>query len=119
VLADASVSLLRATLRYDAIGAACACCSLVPIISLALRFERGVSANATRILLIAQSLNQIESAYVPNNAILDNCHVRVSFVANDEWTVKRVSDALGTATEIPARSCSSCPPTSSCSRRRK
>ena len=26
--------------------------------------------------LIAQSLNQIEKAYGPNNAILDNCHVR-------------------------------------------
>src|SRR5215471_18728780 len=29
--------------------------------------------------LIAQSLNQIEKAYGPNNSILDNCHVRVSF----------------------------------------
>ena len=28
--------------------------------------------------LIAQSLNQIEKAYGPNNAILDNCHVRVA-----------------------------------------
>lgn len=27
--------------------------------------------------LIAQSLNQIERAYGPNNSILDNCHVRV------------------------------------------
>jgi type IV secretion system protein VirD4 len=36
----------------------------------------------------------------PNNAILDNCHVRVSFATNDERTAKRVSDALGTATEI-------------------
>jgi TraM recognition site of TraD and TraG len=27
--------------------------------------------------LIAQSLNQIEKAYGPNNAILDNCHVRL------------------------------------------
>ena len=50
--------------------------------------------------LIAQSLNQIERAYGPNNAILDNCHVRVSFAANDERTAKRVSDALGTATEL-------------------
>lgn len=52
--------------------------------------------------LIAQSLNQIEKAYGPNNAILDNCHVRVSFVTNDERTAKRVSDALGTATEMKA-----------------
>ncbi|MDE2344658.1 MAG: conjugal transfer protein TraG [Betaproteobacteria bacterium] len=50
--------------------------------------------------LIAQSLNQIEKAYGPNNAILDNCHVRVSFATNDERTAKRVSDALGTATEM-------------------
>jgi type IV secretion system protein VirD4 len=52
--------------------------------------------------LIAQSLNQIEKAYGPNNAILDNCHVRVSFATNDERTAKRVSDALGTATELRA-----------------
>jgi type IV secretion system protein VirD4 len=52
--------------------------------------------------LIAQSLNQIEKAYGANNAILDNCHVRVSFATNDERTAKRVSDALGTATEMKA-----------------
>ncbi len=52
--------------------------------------------------LIAQSLNQIEKAYGPNNSILDNCHVRVSFGTNDERTAKRVSDALGTATELRA-----------------
>ena len=50
--------------------------------------------------LIAQSLNQLERAYGPNHAILDNCHVRVAFSTNDERTAKRVSDALGTATEI-------------------
>src|SRR5580658_1250285 len=52
--------------------------------------------------LIAQSLNQIEKAYGQNNAILDNCHVRVSFATNDKRTAKRVSDALGTATEMRA-----------------
>jgi type IV secretion system protein VirD4 len=52
--------------------------------------------------LIAQSLNQIEKAYGQNNSILDNCHVRVSFATNDERTAKRVSDALGTATEMRA-----------------
>ena len=50
--------------------------------------------------LIAQSLNQIERAYGQNNSILDNCHVRVSFATNDDRTAKRVSDALGTATEM-------------------
>jgi type IV secretion system protein VirD4 len=52
--------------------------------------------------LIAQSHNQIEKAYGANNSILDNCHVRVSFATNDERTAKRVSDALGTATEMKA-----------------
>jgi type IV secretion system protein VirD4 len=52
--------------------------------------------------LIAQSLNQIEKAYGANNAILDNCHVRVAFATNDERTARRVSDALGTATEMRA-----------------
>jgi type IV secretion system protein VirD4 len=52
--------------------------------------------------LIAHSLNQIEKAYGQNNSILDNCHVRVSFATNDERTAKRVSDALGTATEMRA-----------------
>jgi len=53
-------------------------------------------------MLIAQSLNQIEKAYGQNNSILDNCHVRVSFATNDERTAKRVSDALGIATEMRA-----------------
>jgi type IV secretion system protein VirD4 len=52
-----------------------------------------------RAFLIAQGLNQISKAYGENNAILDNCHVRVAFATNDERTAKRISDALGTATE--------------------
>jgi type IV secretion system protein VirD4 len=53
-----------------------------------------------RAYLIAQSLNQIEKAYGPANSILDNCHVRVTFATNDERTAKRVSDAIGTTTEL-------------------
>ncbi|MGY4397653.1 type IV secretion system protein VirD4 [Sphingomonas sp. UYAg733] len=52
-----------------------------------------------RAFLIAQSLNQIEKAYGEHNSILDNCHVRVAFATNDERTARRISDALGTATE--------------------
>jgi type IV secretion system protein VirD4 len=63
----------------------------------ALAFMAGYGLKA---FLIAQSLNQIEKAYGPNNSILDNCHVRVSFATNDERTAKRVSDALGAATEM-------------------
>ena len=65
----------------------------------ALAFMAGYGIKA---FLIAQSLNQIEKAYGTNNAILDNCHVRVSFATNDERTAKRISDALGTATEMRA-----------------
>ncbi len=52
-----------------------------------------------RAFLIAQSLNQIEKAYGEHNAILDNCHVRVAFATNDERTARRISEALGVATE--------------------
>lgn len=66
----------------------------------ALAFMAGYGVRA---YLIAQSLNQIEKAYGPNNSILDNCHVRVAFAANDDRTAKRISDALGTATELRAQ----------------
>jgi type IV secretion system protein VirD4 len=56
-----------------------------------------------RAFLVAQSLHQIDKAYGPNHAILDNCHVRVVFAPNDERTAKRLSDALGTATELRAQ----------------
>src|SRR5262245_8388589 len=56
-----------------------------------------------RAFLVAQSLHQIDRAYGYNHAILDNCHVRVAFAPNDERTAKRLSDALGTATELKAQ----------------
>jgi type IV secretion system protein VirD4 len=65
----------------------------------ALAFVAGYGIKA---FLIAQSLNQIEKAYGSNNAILDNCHVRVAFAANDDNTASRVSNALGTATQMRA-----------------
>jgi type IV secretion system protein VirD4 len=63
----------------------------------ALAFMAGYRLKA---FLICQSLNQLEKAYGPNHAILDNCHVRVAFATNDERTARRVSDALGAATEL-------------------
>jgi len=63
----------------------------------ALAFMAGYGVRA---FLVAQSLNQIDRAYGTNHAILDNCHVRVAFAPNDERTAKRLSDALGTATEL-------------------
>ncbi|WP_168075219.1 conjugal transfer protein TraG [Caulobacter sp. SSI4214] len=68
-------------------------------------FEQALAFMAgyrVRAFLIAQSLNQIERAYGPNNSILDNCHVRVAFATNDERTARRISDSLGTATEMRA-----------------
>ncbi len=56
-----------------------------------------------RAFLIAQSLNQIEKAYGHNNSILDNAHVRIAFATNDDRTAKRISDTLGTATELRAQ----------------
>lgn len=66
----------------------------------ALAFMAGYGLRA---FLIGQSLNQVEKAYGPNNSILDNCHVRIAFSSNDERTAKRISDALGTATELRAQ----------------
>jgi len=66
----------------------------------ALAFMAGYGLRA---FLIAQSLNQIDKAYGPNNAILDNCHVRIAFATNDERTARRISDSLGTATEVRAQ----------------
>jgi len=63
----------------------------------ALAFMAGYGIRA---YLIAQSLNQISKAYGESNAILDNCHVRIAFSSNDERTAKRISDALGTSTEL-------------------
>jgi type IV secretion system protein VirD4 len=65
----------------------------------ALAFMAGYGLKA---FLIAQSLNQIEKAYGQHNAVLDNCHVRVAFATNDNETAKRVSESLGTATEMRA-----------------
>ncbi len=66
----------------------------------ALAFLAGYKVRA---FLIAQSLNQVSKAYGENNAILDNCHVRIAFATNDERTAKRISEALGTATEMKAQ----------------
>ena len=63
----------------------------------ALAFMAGYGIRA---FLIAQSLNQIARAYGETNSILDNCHVRIAFATNDERTARRISDALGTGTEL-------------------
>jgi type IV secretion system protein VirD4 len=66
----------------------------------ALAFMAGYGVRA---FIVAQSLHQIDKAYGPNHSVLDNCHVRVVFAANDERSAKRFSEALGTATELRAQ----------------
>src|SRR5450432_2105548 len=62
----------------------------------ALAFIAGYGLKA---FLIAQSLNQLEKAYGPHNSILDNCHIRLTYAANDDRTARRISDLLGQSTE--------------------
>ncbi|AHY42708.1 conjugal transfer protein TraG [Stutzerimonas chloritidismutans] len=66
----------------------------------ALAFMAGYGLRA---FLISQSLNQIDKAYGQNHSILDNCHVRITFATNDERTAKRISETLGTATQLRAQ----------------
>jgi type IV secretion system protein VirD4 len=61
----------------------------------ALAFLAGYGLKA---MLIAQSLNQLEKTYGQYNSILDNCHVRLTYAANDDKTARRISDLLGQAT---------------------
>ncbi len=58
-----------------------------------------IAGYGLKAVLIAQSLNQLEKAYGPHNAILDNCHIRLTYAANDDRTAKRISDLLGQSTE--------------------
>ena len=51
-------------------------------------------------LLIAQSLNQLDQAYGRDNPILDNCHIRLTYAANDERTAKRISELAGQASLV-------------------
>jgi type IV secretion system protein VirD4 len=51
-------------------------------------------------LLIAQSLNQLDQAYGRDNPILDNCHIRLTYGANDERTARRISDLIGQASLV-------------------
>jgi len=49
-----------------------------------------IAGYGLKAFLIAQSLNQLEKAYGPHNSILDNCHVRLTYAANDDRTARQV-----------------------------
>ena len=61
----------------------------------ALAFLAGYGLKA---FLIAQCLNQLQKAYGQHNSILDNCHIRLTYAANDDKTAKRISDLSAKAT---------------------
>ena len=47
-----------------------------------------------RATLIIQSFRQLEGIYGANNAIVDNCHVKVVYATGDERTAKRMSELV-------------------------
>lgn len=61
----------------------------------ALAFSAGYGIKC---FLICQSLNQLEKAYGRDNAIVDNCHVRMAYAANRAETAKTISELMGQST---------------------
>lgn len=51
------------------------------------------------VLIICQSLSQLENTYGGNNSILDNCKLMLSYGANGLRTPKMLSDLLGSETK--------------------
>lgn len=49
--------------------------------------------------LIIQDLVQLEAKYTDKQSILSNCHVRVTYGANEDHTAERVSKLLGQGTK--------------------
>ncbi|AQS85466.1 hypothetical protein A0U92_12505 [Acetobacter aceti] len=54
-----------------------------------------------RAFLIAQSLNQIEKAYGPNNSILDNCQVRIAVYYRHSRHRRRCGEAMESVCVLP------------------
>jgi type IV secretion system protein VirD4 len=50
--------------------------------------------------MINQSVNQIVKYYGPHNTVMDGAHVHVYYAPNTEETAKKISDLLGTKTEV-------------------
>lgn len=59
-----------------------------------------IAGYGMKVLLIAQSLNQLRKAYGMSNSIMDNCHVRIVYTPNDNETAELISRMLGQKTEI-------------------
>ncbi len=63
----------------------------------ALGFVAGYGLKA---LMINQSVNQIVKYYGTHNTVMDGAHVHVYYAPNTEETAKKISDLLGTKTEV-------------------
>ncbi len=59
-----------------------------------------VAGYGIKCMIVAQSLSQLAKQYGERNAILDNCHIRICYAANDDQTCKRISDLLGQSTHV-------------------
>jgi type IV secretion system protein VirD4 len=62
-----------------------------------LRFMAGYGI---RCMPIVTSLDELTKAYGEHNSIIDNCHIRVCYAANKDYTARRISDLLGQATHL-------------------
>ena len=54
-----------------------------------------IAGYGVKYLLITQSLNQLDKVYGKDNAILDNCQVKITYAANDPGTAEKISKLLG------------------------
>ena len=59
-----------------------------------------VAGYGLKVLMVNQSTNQLVKYYGTNNTVMDGAHVHVYFAPNTEETAKKISDLLGTKTEI-------------------
>lgn len=59
-----------------------------------------VAGYGIKVLMVSQSVNQIVKFYGQQNTVMDSAHVHVYFAPNTEETAKKISDLLGTKTEI-------------------
>jgi type IV secretion system protein VirD4 len=59
-----------------------------------------VAGYGLKCLMINQSVNQVVKYYGPHNTVMDGAHVHVYYAPNTEETAKRISETLGTKTEL-------------------
>lgn len=58
-----------------------------------------IAGYGLKVLLIVQSINQLNNIYGKDNSIVDNCSVQLYFTPNDKETPRMISDMMGNKTE--------------------